>query len=255
MPWTFAHPAAVLPLRKLALKHLSFAGLVVGSISPDIGYYIGRFDLAALAHTTLGVLILCLPTGLVLFALVRALHRRVANVLPEPHRSALLSMPQVPRLTSLRVVFAVAVSIIIGAMTHNAWDSFTHPAGYMVSKLPMLRKSVGVIATRDFLVYELLQHVSTLFGLSIVAVVYVKWLKRAKMIHTSPRPSSDRWRYALLFSLLAGSAIMAAPLAYQMYGTTNGAVRFVRVIICATSIFAVALCLVSVLLSYRRIEN
>jgi hypothetical protein len=101
MPWTFAHPAAVLPFRRLGLKNLSFGGLVVGSISPDIGYYVGRFDVAALAHTTLGVLILCLPTGLVLFAMVRVLHRPVANVLPEPHRSALLSMPQVPRLTSL----------------------------------------------------------------------------------------------------------------------------------------------------------
>jgi Domain of unknown function (DUF4184) len=93
MPWTFAHPAAVLPLHKLGLKHLSFGGLVVGSISPNIGYYIGRFDLAAIAHTSLGLFILCLPTGLILFALVRVLHLPVANVLPEPHQSALSSMP------------------------------------------------------------------------------------------------------------------------------------------------------------------
>jgi WD40 repeat protein len=37
MPWTFAHPAAVLPLRKFCADRLSFAGLVVGSVSPDIG--------------------------------------------------------------------------------------------------------------------------------------------------------------------------------------------------------------------------
>src|ERR1700722_5986665 len=115
MPWTLVHPAAILPLRKLGLNRLSFGGLVVGSVSPDIGYYLGRFDLATFAHSALGLLILCLPTGLVLFALVRVLHRPVANLLPQPHRSALLSMPQVPRLTSLPILAEVAVSIVIGA--------------------------------------------------------------------------------------------------------------------------------------------
>src|ERR1700744_2163138 len=35
MPWTFAHPAAVLPLRKALRSRLSFCALVVGSMSPD----------------------------------------------------------------------------------------------------------------------------------------------------------------------------------------------------------------------------
>lgn len=255
MPWTFVHPAAVLPLRGLRLKHRSFAGLVVGSFSPDIGYYVGRFDLAAIAHTSLGLLILCLPTGLILFALVRVLHLPVGNLLPEPHRSALLALPQVPQLTSLPILVAVAVSIIVGAMTHNVWDSFTHPSGYMVSKLPLLREAVGVIGTRDVPVYELLQHTSTLLGLAVVVVAYAKWLKRAQMSYTPPSPSNDRWRYALLFALLAASAILGALLAYQMYGTTNGAVRFVRVIICATSVFAVLLCSVSLWLSHKGRQN
>ena len=255
MPWTLVHPAAVLPLRQMGFKHLSFAGLVVGSVAPDIGYYVGRFDLAVIAHTTLGLLILCLPTGLILYVLVRLLHRPVASLLPEPHRSALLSMAQVPRLIALPILGVVAVSIIIGAMTHNAWDSFTHPTGYMVSKLPLLRESVGMIGSRRVPVYELLQHASTLLGLVVVVVAYVTWLKRAKMSHTSPRPSSDRWRYALLFALLSGAAILGALLARQIYGGTTGAILFVRIVICTTSVFTVALCLVSLLLAFRRIDN
>jgi hypothetical protein len=174
MPWTFVHPAAVLPLRRLGLKRLSFAGLVLGSLAPDIGYYIGRFDLAVIAHTTLGLLILCLPTGLILYVLVRVLQRPVASVLPEPHRSALMSMPEVPPLMSLPVVFAVAVSIVIGAMTHNAWDSFTHPAGYMVAKLPLLRETVWRLGNRSVPVYDILQHGSTLLGLLVVGAAYVR---------------------------------------------------------------------------------
>lgn len=253
MPWTLVHPAAVLPLRKLGLRYLSFGGLAVGSVSPDIGYYIGRFDLATLAHTSLGLLILCLPTGLVLFALVRVLHRPVANMLPEPHRSAWMSLPQVPRLMSLSVVFAVAVSIVIGAMTHNAWDSFTHPAGYMVARLPLLRESVWMLGNRSVRVYELLQHASTLFGLAVIAVAYAKWLKRVKVSAVPSALSSDRWRYALLFALAAASVILATLVTYEMSrsGTVNGAIAVVRFVICATTIFAVALCSISLLLSRR----
>jgi hypothetical protein len=257
MPWTFVHPAAVLPLRKLGLKRLSFGGLVVGSVVPDIGYYVGRFDLAAIAHTTLGLMILCLPTGLVLFALVRVLHYPVANLLPQPHRSALLSMPQVPRLISLPIIFAVSVSITIGAMTHNAWDSFTHPAGYVVTKLPLLRETVWVLGNANIRVYEILQHSSTLVGLFLVLVAYVRWLKRADVGPVTPRVSSDRWRYTLLFGLVAASMILATPVAHAMStadGRVNGSVLIVRFVICATSIYAVALCSISLLLSRRARE-
>jgi hypothetical protein len=248
MPWTFVHPAAVLPLRKSGLKRLSFAGLVVGSLAPDIGYYVGRFDLAAIAHTSLGLLLLCLPTGLILYVLVRMLHRPVANMLPEPHRSALLSVPRVARLVSLPILVLVAVSIILGAMTHNAWDSFTHPTGYMVARVPWLRESVGMLGNGNVCVCDLLQHASTLCGLVVLAAAYVKWLRRSNVSHAPSSFSNDRWRYALLFALLAAAAILGTPLAYELYGETNGAVRFVRVIICATSIFAVALSAVALLL-------
>jgi Domain of unknown function (DUF4184) len=63
MPWTFVHPAAVLPLRQYCANRHLFGALVVGSVSPDLGYYVGRFDMATIAHTLLGLLIVCLPTG------------------------------------------------------------------------------------------------------------------------------------------------------------------------------------------------
>jgi len=255
MPWTFVHPAAVLPLRRSGLRHLSFGGLIVGSVSPDIGYYVGRFDLATLAHTALGLLILCLPTGLVLYTLIRVLHRPVANVLPEPHRSALMSLPQVQRLTSLPVVFAIAVSIAIGAMTHNAWDSFTHPAGYMVARWPLLRESVWMFGNRSVPVYELLQHASTLFGLVVIVVAYARWLKGVNVSADSPGPSRDGWRYALLIALAAASVILAMIVTYEMFGRVNSALIVVRFVICATTIFAVALCSISLLLSRREIRT
>jgi hypothetical protein len=37
MPWTFAHAAAVLPLRRCCPRRLHFPALVIGSLTPDFG--------------------------------------------------------------------------------------------------------------------------------------------------------------------------------------------------------------------------
>lgn len=111
MPWTFAHPAAVVFLRRAG--PLSFAGLVAGSMVPDIGYYVGRFDLASAAHRPLGLLTVCLPAGLVLVALLRVGHRPVAWLMPQPHRGALLSLPLAPALTTLTTMVRVSLSVAL----------------------------------------------------------------------------------------------------------------------------------------------
>jgi hypothetical protein len=147
MPWTFAHPAAVLPLRPWCPQRLSFGALVVGSISPDIGYYVGWFDLATAAHTLLGLLTICLPSGLALTALVRVLHRPVAGLLPHRHRQAILSLPPMPLPKSPIAAWTIGISVLIGAVSHVAWDSFTHGTGYLVSKWPALRMPVLVLFT------------------------------------------------------------------------------------------------------------
>ena len=46
MPATFAHPSAILPLRRLCPTYLDFSALVIGSLAPDVGYFLQRFDLA-----------------------------------------------------------------------------------------------------------------------------------------------------------------------------------------------------------------
>ena len=46
MPWTFAHPAAVLPFRRIVGRQLPLLGLVVGSMAPDMGYFAGQYAVA-----------------------------------------------------------------------------------------------------------------------------------------------------------------------------------------------------------------
>jgi hypothetical protein len=255
MPWTFVHPAAVLPLRKyFANRHL-FGALVVGSISPDFGYYVGCFGIATTAHTLLGLLIVCLPTGLALLVLIRILHRPVANLLPQPHRQAILSLPLMPQLGSPMTVLYISAAIILGAATHNIWDSFTHRAGYVVVRWSPLQMPAFMLGTKTFWVFEVLQHASTTIGLIIVVAAYFKWL-RATDRGTAVRDSiSDGWRYGILISLTVVSLVLAIPVAHAVsaasVGPVNSTLFVVRYVICATTIFGVALSAASLLIARR----
>jgi len=40
MPFTFSHPAIVLPLATLRRQWISATGLIIGSITPDFEYFI-----------------------------------------------------------------------------------------------------------------------------------------------------------------------------------------------------------------------
>jgi len=50
MPFPVAHPAAVLPLRRYCPRYLSFPALVVGSLSPDLGYLFGHLHADWFSH-------------------------------------------------------------------------------------------------------------------------------------------------------------------------------------------------------------
>jgi hypothetical protein len=255
MPWTLVHPAAVLPLRKYCANRHLFGALVVGSLAPDIGYYVGRFDIATTAHTLLGLLTVCLPTGLALLVLIRILHKPVAELLPQPHRQAILSLPLMPQLSSPTTGLYVSASIIIGAVTHNVWDSFTHRAGYVVVRWPPLQMLAFELGTKAFRVFEVLQHASTAIGLIIVFAAYRKWLRGTAHGPTVPSSISDNWRYGILVSLAAISLTLSIPFAYAASVTNaspvNIAVFVVRYIICATTIFAVTLSAASLLMAHR----
>ncbi len=51
MPFTFSHPAAVLPFTRLTPRYLNFAALVIGSTTPDMGYFLHDLRYRHLAHT------------------------------------------------------------------------------------------------------------------------------------------------------------------------------------------------------------
>lgn len=226
MPWTFAHPAAILPLRGVGRWRLPLAALVVGSLTPDLGYYFGQFQLATFAHSTLGIPLVCLPAGALLLVLFAAVRHDLIRLLPQPHRHALVTREAEGRKTSrLGRLLGAAAGLLIGAATHTVWDSFTHASGLMVQLLPALQAPAFIVGARQLYMFNLLQHASTVLGVVAIVVMYLRWLNL-------PRPSpalnlaKERTRYIILFGCLALSCAAGMFIAAAAADTGNGRTSF-----------------------------
>src|SRR5882672_9320620 len=64
MPFTFSHPALILPLTRGSHKWVSVTGLVVGSMTPDFEYFIRMGMQGDIGHTLPGLFWLDVPLGL-----------------------------------------------------------------------------------------------------------------------------------------------------------------------------------------------
>jgi hypothetical protein len=252
MPWTFAHPAAVLWLRGHRAAPLSFLGLVAGSMAPDAGYYVGRFDVASAAHTLLGLLTVCLPVGLVLVGFLDAMRSPLANLMPQPHRGALLSMPQAPRFASLSAIWWTSVSVVVGALTHIVWDSFTHQGGVVVSHSSLLQHPVFRVLGKDFHLFNVLQHVSTLLGVTVIVVAYGRWLRVAAHGPSVQAVGGEAWRYWPLAFVAVASLVTAGLFAAAAAtGETPVPTLVVQVVFDSTAIFAILVTAAALLLARR----
>ncbi|MBA3960540.1 MAG: DUF4184 family protein [Chthoniobacterales bacterium] len=241
MPWTVSHAAAVLPLRRFSPRPLDFAALVVGSMTPDVGYYIGAFDLATLDHTLAGSFLVGLPIGAGLLLAFYLFCKPFCYVLPQPHRQALL--PICPGFDGLRLVRwpSLLLSLLLGIWTHNFWDAFTHEKGWFVERIAWLRNPVVHVGSATLGLPFILQIFSTLIGFAIVATVYNSWL-RSQPKRSAAEAESDRWRYLAGLAICALALLISLPAAIHAAGAKQG-VLFARAIMFRTAIYAPAIAL------------
>lgn len=170
MPFTFSHPAIVLPLTFLPRQWFSLTGLVIGSLTPDFEYFLRMRIKSSYSHTIDGLFWFDLPLGLLLaFIFHNIVRDRLFDNLP-----TILKL----RFSAYRHFnwneyfkrnwFVVTISILIGAASHIFWDSFTHDHGYFVETIPALQNSVDILG-RQIPILKILQHSSTLLGGLVIA--------------------------------------------------------------------------------------
>ena len=174
MPFTFSHPAIVLPLTFLPRKWFSFSGLVIGSLTPDFEYFLRMRIKSNYSHTIDGLFWFDLPLGLILAFLFHNIVRdRLFDNMPTFFKSRFLTF----KLFEWNKYFkknwlVVTISVLIGAASHIFWDSFTHDHGYFVKIIPALQNSVDFLG-REIRILKILQHSSTLLGgLVITFAIY-----------------------------------------------------------------------------------
>ncbi len=205
MPFTLAHPAAVLPLRRLRLMRT--VPLIVGAVTPDVPYYlpwrIAKLIPGETTHSLLGSLTVDLPIGLLLLLFIWLLRAPLAAPLGPGARAKCSAALE--RFGRRPLHWALApLSILIGIWTHLAWDSFTHADGWMVQRISALSAPVSFFSYTGELCH-VLQYASSVFGLAVLAV----WFVRLPAMEQEPPYGERSGGGPLLLAMLFVAAAVA----------------------------------------------
>lgn len=77
MPFTFSHPAIVLPFLKN--KNVSATALIIGSMSPDLEYFFRMKIQSENSHTFLGIFLIDFPLGFIVMMLFHEIIKKTIN--------------------------------------------------------------------------------------------------------------------------------------------------------------------------------
>ena len=200
MPFTLAHPAGALPLQGRLGRFGSVSGLALGSMIPDLVYFLPLGISGSQSHSLPGLFLFCLPAGVVSWFVYRGVLRSfILALVPRSVAHRIGGSRSSPR--SLVELKAVCASVVVGAATHVVWDSFTHRTGFVVQAVPALQVPVDLFDWYRPQVFTLLQHSSSLLGLAGIVFWGIRWF-------SSTRP--ERQSEAVPLSLWFKSLILAA---------------------------------------------
>ena len=202
MPFTISHVAAVLPLPR---KRLVFSALVFGSVSPDLPHLILLPEVSRYGHSLAGLFVASVPLG---FAALALFHFVLKNPLlalsPDTIRLRVPVQGPFQLGPASRTVW-ILVSVLIGAITHILWDSFTHAHGSLVTAWPLLRDGTPFWPYRP--IYQFLQPFFSVIGLAAIWLVSWNWIRRTPLLEEAvvPQvfPASTR-----VASLAAGAVLI-----------------------------------------------
>ncbi len=213
MPFTFAHPAAAVPLLRSLGRYGALSALVIGSMAPDFSYFLPFPISRSQSHSIAGLFWFCVPTGLVAYvAFHRLLARPLVDLLPAPMRMRLLPLVE-NRVEAQRR--AVVVSLFVGAATHIAWDAFTHAGAPLVRVSRALRFHLITISGYPLSVYTVLQHLSTSIGFALIGFWVWRWFRSAE-------PRGDVARGALSPGGRAATIVAIVALAIILWAESQG---------------------------------
>jgi hypothetical protein len=196
MPATIpAHPAAVLPLKLVWPHRFDGVALAVGAMAPDIPYVFAGLGITISSHTWHSLFWFNVPVTIVIAVLVRRAAPHVAIHLPA---GGALALRDYGVLAAVRHPLGVtALSALLGAFSHQVWDSITHP--YILMAQPFLGSDTYLPAMHRTAVgglpwWRVIQIVSEVVGAAVAAAVAVHIGRRRLLVawHGPARPVARR---------------------------------------------------------------
>ncbi len=172
MPFTPSHAAAVLPLLRTPLPA---SALVVGSVTPDIPYYLPG-DPGVFTHTATAVVTTDLALGGLAWAVWHAV--LAAPALAAAPAGLRVRLSDVPlglrrRVSSGSAVALTALALVVGAGIHVLWDEFTHATRWGAENIPALQEVYGPLHG-----WAWAQQASGVLGAVALLVWFVRWWRR-----------------------------------------------------------------------------
>ena len=240
MPFTVAHAAAALPLRRL---NLVWSAFLVGSMAPDFPYVLGDVEYRALGHRFPGVLLFTLPASFAaLWFYHWAIKRPIAGLLPIGVQQRLNGQLGDFKFGGAPRVAAITLSIVLGIATHLLWDSFTHSNTWPWRHFAWLRSGVDLGGGNWIPMTMVLQYASTILGLLAMAAWFLLWYREtapAAEGASLPPLESHVSLAALIFAIAGATGLLRA---WMLPGVMPGTFRDLDwfLLNCATTAFAVA---------------
>lgn len=216
MPFTFSHPAIVLPLTFLPRQWFSLTGLVIGSLTPDFEYFLRMRIQSDYSHTVSGLFWFDLPLGILLaFIFHNIVRDNLFDNLPTILKSRLTKFKQFDWNNYFKKNWlVVAISVLIGAASHIFWDSFTHDHGYFVQTIPVLTNTVDILG-RQVPTLKILQHSSTLLGGLVIAFALFKIVPDKNV---TGQLNIKYWGILTTLTLTIIAVRLLSGLDYKLYG-------------------------------------
>lgn len=194
MPFTFAHAAIVLPLKRLFPQEIFLLALIIGSFTPDFEYFFRLRVHSECSHSMTGILLFNLPAGAFLLLLyLYILQKPTLNAAPNFIRKR-IPLIQTPHLKNPKIIAIVGLGLIVGIASHLFWDAFTHETGYFAQKIDWLQSNQFLLG-RNIQGFKIVQHGSTLIGSTIILLVFF----RGKTFDIGP--PKNRFSFGLIWLL------------------------------------------------------
>ena len=204
MPFTPSHAAAVLPFVRTPLPA---SALAVGSITPDLPYYLPGGP-GPVTHTATAVVTTDLALGAVAWAVWHAVLAAPALAAsPAGLRARLAGVPLGlrRRLSSASAVGLTLLALVLGSATHVLWDEFTHARRWGAENIPALQEVYGPLHG-----WAWAQQLSGAFGGVVLLLWFARWRRRTPARDSTRRPGA--WGVvAGAGGIVGGAAALAAP--------------------------------------------